>query len=63
LTVVCEFYKAFFAAGDPSAAAFLETMLGHGFALHKITERGDIVPVSTHALLASDEGAELVFLK
>ena len=63
LTVVCEFYNQFFETEGPSAEAFLDAMLGHGFVLHKITEQGNIVPVSTHALLASDEGAELVFLK
>jgi FkbM family methyltransferase len=63
LTVVCEFYKQFFAAGGPSAEAFLDAMLKHGFALRKITERGEILPISASALLASDEGAELVFVK
>lgn len=63
LTMVCEFYNQFFETGGPSAEAFLDGILGHGFVLHKITEQGNLVPVSTHALLASNEGAELVFLK
>jgi hypothetical protein len=63
LTVVCEFLKPFFAAGVHRRKLYLDAMLGHGFALHKITERGDIMPVSANALLASDEGAELVFAK
>jgi FkbM family methyltransferase len=63
LTMVCEFHNQFFETGGPSAEAFLDAILGYGFVLHKITEQGNIAPVSTHALLASDEGAELVFLK
>jgi FkbM family methyltransferase len=63
LTVVCEFYKQFFEAGGPSAETFLDAMLKHGFTLRKITERGEILPISANALLASDEGAELVFAK
>jgi FkbM family methyltransferase len=63
LTVVCEFLKPFFDGGTPSAEAFLDAIIGHGFALHKITEGGDITPVSSRQLLASDEGAELVFTK
>jgi FkbM family methyltransferase len=63
LTIVCEFYKQFFEAGGSSAESFLEAMLGRGFALRKIDEHGGIVSVSTNTLLASDAGAELVFMK
>ena len=63
LTVVCEFVKPFFAAAGPSAEAFLAAMIERGFALHRISEHGDILPVSVRELLASDDGAELVFRK
>ena len=63
LTVGCEFYKEFFVTRGPSAEVFLDAMLRHGFELNKISELGDIVPISTRALLASGEGAELVFAK
>ena len=64
LTVVCEFLKPFFdGGGTPSAEGFLGSILGDGFALHKIAEAGDIIPVSSSQLLASDEGAELSFTK
>jgi hypothetical protein len=48
LTVLCESYKQFFAAGGPSVEVFLDAMLGHGFALYKITERDDILPISAN---------------
>ncbi len=63
LTVVCEFVKPFFTAAGPSPEAFLAAMLERGFALHRISEGGDILPVSMRELLASDGGAELVFRK
>ena len=63
LTVVCEFVKPFFAAGDPSAEGFLDALLAYGFALCKITESGDIAPVSSREVLAGPDSAELVFRK
>jgi FkbM family methyltransferase len=63
LTVVCEFVKPFFAGGEPSAEGFLDMLLGYGFALHQIAERGDIVPASPRQVLAGGDSAELVFTK
>ena len=63
LTVVCEFVKPFFAAGDPSAEGFLDALLAYGFALCKITDSGDIAPVSSREVLAGPDSAELVFRK
>jgi FkbM family methyltransferase len=63
LTVVCEFLKPFFEGSGRSAAAFLDTMIGYGFAMHRITRRGRVASATSAALLASDEGAELVFIK
>jgi FkbM family methyltransferase len=63
LTVVCEFLKPFFAGSSRSAESFLERLLGHGFALHRITQRGGIIAVSPRELLASDSGAELLLTK
>jgi FkbM family methyltransferase len=63
LTVVCEFVKPFFAAGDPSAEGFLDALLAYGFALCKITDNGDITPVSSREVLAGPDSAELVFTK
>jgi len=63
LTVVCEFVKPFFAAGDPSAEGFLDALLAYGFALYKITDRGDIAPVSSREVLAGPDSVELVFTK
>jgi len=55
--------KAFFAAGDPSAEGFLEALLAYGFALYKITDSGDVAPVSSREVLAGPDSAELVFRK
>jgi len=63
LQVVCEFIKPFFAASSPSAEAFLERLLGHGFTLQRITDSGDIAAVSARELLGSDTGAELLLTK
>jgi FkbM family methyltransferase len=63
LTVVCEFVKPFFAGCEPSAEGFLDAILAYGFALHKITDSGDIAPVSSHEVLAGADSAELVFRK
>jgi FkbM family methyltransferase len=63
LTVVCEFVKPFFAAGDPSAEGFLDALLAYGFVLCKITDSGDIAPVSSREVLAGPDSAELVFRK
>jgi FkbM family methyltransferase len=63
LTVVCEFVKPFFAAGDPSAEGFLDALLAYGFALCKITDSGDIAPASSREVLAGPDSAELVFRK
>jgi FkbM family methyltransferase len=63
LTVVCEFAKPFFAGRDPSAEGFLDALLAHGFTLCKITDSGDIAPVSSREVLAGPDSAELVFRK
>jgi len=63
LRVICEFLKPFFAGGSQSAELFLERLLGHGFTLQKITDSGDIAPVSPRELLSSDTGAELLLTK
>jgi len=63
LTVVCEFVKPFFAGREPSAEGFLEELLAYGFALFKITNRGDIAPVSSREVLAGPDSVELVFTK
>ncbi len=63
LTVVCEFVKPFFAGREPSAQGFLDALLAYGFALCKITDSGEIVPVSSREVLAGPDSAELVFRK
>jgi FkbM family methyltransferase len=63
LIVVCEFLKPFFDGSGRSAKAFLDAIVGYGFAVHKITEHGEIVPVSLPRLLETGEGAELMFRK
>jgi FkbM family methyltransferase len=63
LTVVCEFVKPFFAGREPSAEDFLEALLAYGFALFKITDRGDIAPVSSREVLVGPDSVELVFTK
>jgi FkbM family methyltransferase len=63
LTVVCEFVKPFFAGREPSAEGFLEALLAYGFALYKITDSGDVAPVSSREVLAGPDSAELVFRK
>jgi FkbM family methyltransferase len=63
LTLVCEFAKPFFAGREPSAQGFLDALLDYGFALCKITDSGDIAPVSPREVLAGPDSAELVFIK
>jgi FkbM family methyltransferase len=63
LTVVCEFVKPFFAGREPSARGFLDALLAYGFALCKITDSGDIAPVSSREVLAGPDSVELVFRK
>jgi len=61
--VVCEFVRPFFAGREQSAKSFLEAFLAYGFALYKITDSGDIAPVSSREVLAGPDSAELVFRK